>query len=116
MDASELSQVELLFHTGRDILADSGQVTGLFAVQCGRQRQELVTLALAHNGMLLEELDGEGRSLFTDVSAQTRHDGGVVRIPSTSRSPFASMCRQAHLSRQELPPARRHDHAPCAAD
>ncbi|KAM3548066.1 hypothetical protein ARSEF4850_009641 [Beauveria asiatica] len=88
VDASEPPQVELFLDTGRDMLADSGQVTRLFAIQCGQQRQKPVALASARDGVFPEELDGEGRCLFADASAQTRRDGEIIAVPGLGAHPY----------------------------
>ncbi len=75
LDAGKSRQVELLLDTGRDMLPGSGQVTRLFAVRRGQQRQELAALVSGRDGVLLEEPDGEGRCLFADASALPRRDG-----------------------------------------
>ncbi len=77
-DAGESPQVELLLHTSRDIVTGGGQVTGLFAVRRGQQRQKLVVNVLGRDGVLLEEPDGERRCLFAEALAQTRREGSVT--------------------------------------
>ena len=51
MDAGEPLQVELLCNRGHDMLTGSGQVTGLFAVRRGQQRQGLVAIELGRVGV-----------------------------------------------------------------
>ncbi|TQW01425.1 hypothetical protein IF2G_11059 [Cordyceps javanica] len=83
---SRSPQIKLLLDTGRDMLAGGGQVTGLFAIQRGQQRQELVGVISGRDGISVEESDGGERWLFADALAFTRCDATRSATRNTAPS------------------------------